>query len=332
MKHSFILLASVLLSAACLHAQQQPARGLDGSPQQKATIEGKVTLPGGDPVSLVYLQLEFEGAGGMVKSATTDSSGDFSFSGAIIGQNYNITGVVEGFQPINKLVMVTSDWTYVTITLVPLPSANTANIAKPYAKVSVPAKAQEQFEKGLKNMDSGKPSDAEKNFKSAVRIDPQLAPAFLRLSVIYSDQKRFPEAERAIHRAMAIDKDSPDNYAYYGYLYVKEGQPDKAQQAFEKSIRMGPSCWFAQLEMGRLLYDQKSYPGALPHLKIARKLHPELASANLLLYDDLIRLGRDKEALAALDDFVARFPKSKEAAQMRKVRPALAAAAAVNQQ
>lgn len=329
MKRSLILIATLLLSATCLRAQEQTARGLDGSPQQKATIEGKVTLPNGNPAFPVYLQLEFEAAGGMVKSASTDSSGDFSFSGAIIGQNYMVTGAVDGFQPINKLVMVTGDFTYVTITLVPLPGKKAAaGIVKLNKRDSIPAKAQEQFDKGLKSMDQGKASDAEKDFQNAIKIDPKLAPAFLRLSVIYADQKHFPEAEKAIHRAMAIDKDSPENYAYYGYLYMKEGQPEKAQQSFEKSVHIAPNDWFAQLEMGRLLYNQQSYPGALPHLEIAHKLHPALASANLLLYDDLIRLGRDKEALAELDDFVARFPKSKEATQMRKVRPTLAAAAA----
>jgi tetratricopeptide (TPR) repeat protein len=328
-KRNLILVVAVLMSATCLHAQGNSSRGLDGASQKSATIEGQVTLPGGDPVPFLYLRLEPEGAGGMIQSASTDSSGNFSFSGAIVGANYNITGTVEGFQPIEKLVMVTGEMSYVTINLVPLAGTNVAASAASLKKrAPIPPKAQEQFSKGLESMDRGKTSDAEKDFKNAVKIDPKFAPAYLRLSVIYADQNHFPEAEDAIHRAMAIDKDSGDNYAYYGYLYMKEKQPEKAQQSFEKSVQIAPNSWFAQLEMGRLLYDQKNYPGALSHLEIAHKLHPALASVHLLLYDDLIRLGRHKEALAELDDFVGRFPKSKEAAQMRKVRPALAAAAA----
>jgi tetratricopeptide (TPR) repeat protein len=327
MMRNLILIVAVLASATCLHAQANSR--LDGAPQTTATVQGEVTLSNGNPVPLVYLQLQPEGVGGTVQSATTDSSGSFTFSGAIAGQNYNITGNVEGFRPIDQLVMLSGQMTYVNITLVPLAGTNeTANVAKLKARAAIPPKAQEQFNKGLASMDLGKTSDAEKEFKNALKIDPKFAPALLRLSMIYAEQNHFPEAKQAIHRAMAIDKDSPDNYACYGYLYMQEKQPEKAQQSFEKSIRMAPKDWFAQLEMGRLLYDRKDYRDALPHLEIARGLQPGLASTHLLLYDDLIRLARLKVALAELDDFVRRFPKSKEAANMRKVRPALAAAAA----
>jgi Tfp pilus assembly protein PilF len=329
MKRFLILVLAVLASAATLFAQGNPYPQTPGAGEKSATIEGQVTLPDGKPVPYVYLRLEPEGVGGMIQSASTDTSGSFSFSGAAVGSNYNITGSVPGFQPISKLVMVTGQLSNVTITLSPLPGTNVAASAELLKKrVPVPPKALEQFNKGLQNLDEGKTADAEDNFKKAVKIDPKFAPGYLRLSAIYADQNRFPEAEAAVHRAIEIEKDSPENYAYLGYLYMKEKQPEKAQESFAKSVQMAPNDWFAQLEMGRLLYDQKQYPGALPHLELAHKLHPELASVHLLLYDDLIRLGRHKEALAELDDFVSRFPKSKEAAQMRKVRPALAAAVA----
>lgn len=327
MKRNLVLLVAVLLCATCLHAQG--SQRLDGAPMTTATIQGQVTLSNGDPVPHVYLRLEPEGAGGMMQSATTDSSGNFSFSGAAAGLNYNITGTVQGFQAINKLVMLTGEMTYVSITLVPLAGTNAAAAAailKP--QPSIPPKAQAAFDKGLQSLDQGKTSDAEKEFKNALQLDPKFAPAFLRLSMIYAEQNHFPQAEDAIHRAMAIDKDSPDNYAYYGYLYMEEKQPEKARQAFEKSVKMAPNDWFAQLEMGRLLYDRNNYQGALAHLEAAHTLHPQLPSVHLLLYDDLIRLGQHQAALAELDDFVAHFPKSNEAAQMRRVRPALAAAAA----
>ena len=207
-------------------------------------------------------------------------------------------------------------------------AGSAASAAMLKKQAPVPPKAIEQYNKGLQDLDQGKASDAESAFKKAVKIYPEFANSYLRLSAIYADQNRFPDAEEAIHHAEAIDKGNPDNYAYLGYLYMKQKQPDKAQQSFEKSIQVAPNDWFAQLELGRLVYDQKDYAGALPHLELAHKLHPQVASVHLLLYDDLIRLNKRKDALAELDDFVARFPKSREAAQMKKVRPALAAAAA----
>jgi tetratricopeptide (TPR) repeat protein len=334
MNRILILVLAVLMSATSLLAQgtETPPNStsrMDGSSERAASIEGQVSLPDGSPAPYVYLRLEPEGAGGMLQSASTDSSGNFSFSGATVGSNYNITGSVPGFQPVSKLVMITGQLSYVNITLIALPGTNAAASAAMLKKQApVPPKAIEQYNKGLQDLDQGKASDAESAFKKAVKIYPEFANSYLRLSAIYADQNRFPDAEDAIHHAEAIDKGNPDNYAYLGYLYMKQKQPDKAQQSFEKSVQMAPNDWFAQLEMGRLLYDQKGYKDALPHLELAHKLHPQAASVHLLLYDDLIRLNDRKGALAELDDFVARFPNSHEAAQMKKVRPALAAAAA----
>lgn len=324
MKRSLTLILALLFSAAALFAQ-------GGDPYATGPIQGEVHLPNGQPATNINLQIEPQGMGGVMDSTSTDSSGHFSFTGQRIGPggNYFITVNVEGYQPIHQLVMVTGPFTYLDINLVPVagvrPSSESVISVK---QLQLPPAALEEYNRGLQDMDEGKTTQAEEAFKKAIRIDPKFAASYLRLSAIYTDQNRFLDAAEAIGRAEAIDHDNSDNYAFLGYLYLKQKQPEKARQSLEKSIQMAPNRWFAQLELGRLLYDREDYAGALPHLELAHSLHPEVASVHLLLYDDLIRLKKREEALAELDDFVARFPNSQEAARMRVVRPALAAAVA----
>ena len=324
LKRSLTLVLALLFSAGALFAQ-------GGNPYSTGPIEGEVRLPNGQPATNVNLQIEPQGMGGVVQSTSTDSGGHFSFTDQAIGPggNYFITVNGQGYQPIHKLVMVTGPFTYLDINLVRLAGVKPASESVISVKqLQLPPAALEEYNRGLQDMDEGRTTQAEEAFKKAIRIDPKFAASYLRLSAIYADQNRFPAAEEAIHRAFAIDHNKSDTYAYLGYLFMKQKLPEDARQSLEKSIQMAPNHWFAQLELGRLLYHRKDYAGALPHLELAHNLHPQAASVPLLLYDDLIRMNKRKEALAELDDFVARFPGTSEAARMRAVRPALAAAVA----
>jgi tetratricopeptide (TPR) repeat protein len=327
MRKPFWFLFLILFGAATLFGQGGPlsAQNQQNGPGARPTIEGEVRLPNGNPVPFVYLRLEPEGMGGRIQTATTDSSGYYSFSGYFVGGNFNIVINVQGFQPIRRLVMVTAPLTEVNFTLEPLPGA-----AKPKTDplvsvkhLQIPPKARAQYRRGVDQMDQGKYAEAEASFRRAVQIDPKFAAGYRRLSAVYARQGRFAEANRAINRARGLEKNNAENYAYLGYLYLQEKQTGKAELAFQQSIRVNEDDWFAQLELGRLRYQQKNYRGAYPHLVIAHKVHPQLLSVHMLLYDDLIRLDNRKDALAELDHILELFPKCSQAPKLRKMRAAL---------
>jgi tetratricopeptide (TPR) repeat protein len=322
---SFALLASAFLfGSAPLFGQGSPY------PSESPMIQGEVQLPNGNPAPFVLLVLEPENGGGFLGSATTDSAGFYTFSKIIVGANYTIVVNVEGFRPVHRLVMVTGYSTTENFTLEPVPGNGEPDEGSvvPLKELKVPPQALAEYRKGVAEMNAGQNAEAVFRFREAIRIYPQYAAGYRRLGAAYANLGRFSDADRAIQHALRLDRKSSESYAYLGYVYEKEKRTAEAEAAFLKSIGIAENDWFAQLELGRLLYNRKDYQSAYPHLELARKLRPQAASTHLLLYNDLIRLNKSKEALAELDDFVARFPKSKEAAEMRKVRPALAAAAA----
>lgn len=328
MSKPFLIVLMVWFGAAALFglgipcsAQSQQQQG----PGERPTIEGEVRLPNGNPVPFVYLRLEPEGMGGIIQTASTDSAGYYSFVGYFVGANFNIVINVQGFQPIRRLVMITSPVTEENFTLVPLPPVAEA---KKGALVSVrhlqiPPKALARYHKGIVQMDQGKYKQAEANFRKAVQIYPKFAAGYRRLSAVYARQGRFSQANQAINRARALDKNSAENYAYLGYVFLQEKQDHKAELAFKESIRINQNDWFAQLELGRLRYDQHDYKDAYPHLLVAHRVHPQLLSVHLLLYDDLIRLNDREKALAELNETLTLFPKCSQAPELRKMRAAL---------
>lgn len=312
------LVLAVLLGAAPLFAQSGVGPG------SRPVIQGEVTLPNGNPASEVYIQLEPENGGGLIASAITDSAGFFVFPQVVVGNNYTIVISVQGFEPINKLVMVTDMLTVEDFTLVPIPAPQEPNAGAsvPVQAVKIPPAAWQAYLQAARQIDQGDDAGAAINLQKAIHAFPKFAAAYRKLSAVDANQGKFADAAVAIQQAMRLGKNG-ENYAYLGYLYMQEKQTKKAKDAFAQSIRMSPKDWLAQMELGRLLYTEKDYKGAYPHLELARTLRPDLRTAHLLLYDDLIRLNKKQEALDEVNDFLKRFPKAPEAAQMQKMKTAL---------
>ncbi len=317
------LVLAVLVGAAPLFAQSSIGPG------RTPVIQGEITLPNGNPAPLIYLQLEPENGGGMIQSATTDSAGFYIFNQVGVGNNYTIVINIQGFEPINKLVMVTDWLTVENFTLVPIPRPGEPNAGSsvPVQAVKIPPEAWQAYLQAVRQIDKGDDAGAVSNLHKAIHAYPKFAAAYRKLGAVDANLGKFADAAVAIRQAFKLEKNS-DSYAYLGYLYLQEKQTKKARAAFLESIRLSQNDWLAQLELGRMLYDQKDYQGAYPHLSLARKLRPELRSTHLLFYDDLIQLNRKQEALDELNSFLKRFPKAPEAPQMQKMKVALEASLA----
>jgi tetratricopeptide (TPR) repeat protein len=296
-----------------------------GSPSSDMamSISGQVEYPNGEPAGMISVRLE-SATGSFVKSVSTDGSGSFSFDGLPLG-GYDVVIQVAGFQPLRTPV---SARLFPVIGLRLTLTANTNARTRPrnlsptvsVAQLHVPEKAYKALQKGRKLLQAGKPAEAATRLQEAVSIDPDYAWAYMLLAAAYADQRLFPRADDAIHHALRLDRDNPHGYAYFGYVLAKEKKPLKAKQAFEHSIQLLDKDWFAHLELGRLLMEEKHAAAAYPHLVRAHELHPEQAAVHLLLYNDLVLLGRKRKALAELDDFIARFPKNPNVAKIRQTR------------
>lgn len=332
MKRVAWLLPAALLCTLPSFAQQNPydnpAAGMTAS---AGTVNGRVTYPRGVPAINLTLQLEPLSPGGHPQTTITNDAGAFSFSHLAIGSEYSITGNVEGYRPIRQIVVVGGEMNYVDIVLTRFPGQPippTATVPVQYA--SVPPDALQLFRRGVLAQDYGRIKEAEADFQQAVRIDSSFAEAYMHLSAAYAYQNRFDEARKAIRKSLKLNGRSADAYAYLGYLYIREKRTAKAEAAIRQSLAISNKDWIAHLEMGRLRYEQKQYVPAYPELKLACQLRPQSPSAHLLLYDDLIQMKKNKEALAELDEILKVFPKLPEAPRLRNMRPALAAEARRN--
>lgn len=287
-----------------------------------STVQGEVRYRNGQPAPSVVVTLVSE-RDGRIRRTVTGPAGNYSFLNLRTGDyRYDVEVDEKGYMPVRELV-ISCDMAPVSlfITLIPMNVYGSASLRGR----KIPKQAQAEYAKGVAAMDKGNSKQAALHFVKAVGICPYYFDSYLKLAAADTNQHRFAEAQKMINRALRLSKRSSLAYAYYGYLRMEEGKLGQAKGEFSHAIRLNPSDWLAQLELGRVLLSEKQAKAAFPHLVVAHQLHPQLASVHLLYYDDLILLNKKSAALAELNDFLARFPNAPEAARLRRVRAPLEA-------
>jgi tetratricopeptide (TPR) repeat protein len=329
------IVALVLLSAASVRAQGPPSRtGVFGIPTENdvAMIAGRVLYGDGRPATAVTVQLQTsEGAPAGLES--TNSSGEFSFTGIRPGR-YTVMVWQAGYRTVIEVVEARGRLAGAANTLVltlvpegkPGAPARAAGATISVEELKIPEKARREYREGVASLTAGKQAEAASHFERAVKLYPRYAEGYIRLGLVHAEQSQFPRAKREIGKAIQLDPKNPDGYAALGFVHRKAGERAEAAAALRQAIALRESDWFAQMELGALLLEEKKPAEALPHLLRAHQLHPQLASIHLLLYNALIFLDRGRAALAELDEFLAHFPNDPDAVRLRQVRAGLARA------
>jgi tetratricopeptide (TPR) repeat protein len=296
----------------------------------KAAVNGVVEAPDAGSPLLVRVELQSI-SGGIVQATSTDPSGNFSFSSVPLGA-YVIVVKAAGYEtgrwPVNIGYQPSMG---LTLTLTPITASRAQALAGGSSTVSVrqlliPEKAREEYRKAVDCLAHGKTDEAVKHWEKSVKIFPKYAESYMQLSRIYANRGDFARAEAAANNAIAIDDKDGDSYTALGYVYLKQNEFGKAKEPLQKAVQLSDTNWFSQLWYGKLLLDQKDAEGAYPHLLRAAQLKPEVPEADLLLYNALLLLRHPREALARIDDFLARFPNNPFVDKARAKRDALARA------
>jgi tetratricopeptide (TPR) repeat protein len=104
------------------------------------------------------------------------------------------------------------------------------------------------------------------DLQRCLELNPNFDNAMTGLARALAKLNRADEAKTWLEKAI---KSNPQNYqAWYqiGLLDVKSS-PEEARSAFTKAIAIQPNFPAGQRELGMLLFQQKDYAGAAPHLE-----------------------------------------------------------------
>jgi serine/threonine protein kinase/cytochrome c-type biogenesis protein CcmH/NrfG len=122
------------------------------------------------------------------------------------------------------------------------------------------------------------------HFQQAIALDPKFALAYAGLAEAYNrlgywgylpPKEAFPEAKRAVQKALALDPDSAEAHVALAYMeFEYEWKFSQAEAEFKEAIRLNPNSVSARLQFAEYLSDFQRAREAHEQLERARELDP----------------------------------------------------------
>jgi tetratricopeptide (TPR) repeat protein len=150
--------------------------------------------------------------------------------------------------------------------------------------------------------------EAEAACREAIRLDPTLATAHVSLGAALRSLKRYPEAEAACREAVRLDPTLATAYASLGAALLNLKRYPEAEAACREAIRLDPTYAPAHSNLGVVLRSLKRYPEAEAAYREAIRLDPTYANAYTNLGAVLLSLERYTEMEAACREAIRLDP------------------------
>ncbi len=207
------------------------------------------------------------------------------------------------------------------------PSAVDLSIQK---GLEIPSKARKNLVRGADALKSGKLQDAQKHLDAAYSSFPYSSEASFLLGYLYflkSGSKQgqaylsdILQAKTYLAKAVTLDPHNVQALSLLGRLYIQESDYTAARTTLEQAVAADPDYWTAHHLLGNVYLRQNEFEKARAQAELAIERGKGGGSAaELVLGEALANLGRDQEAIQALQRFVQGTPASTTAPQVREL-------------
>lgn len=330
--------ALFLCIAIPAHAQfpsHVPSQGtLQGGPQ-RGTITVFIRGPEGGPISVIpTLSLRSPGRGSMPGFAQQNGSTGWVFSEVEIGDTYEVDVRADGYQPASQTVEMLSANTQVIVFMTP--AGEQVLFHPPSGQFVLAPRAQKEVEKGIKDLNSGKISSAQKHFQKAMGMAPGSPYVNYAMGMSYLISKQLSQAKPYLEKSASIDPKQPVALRALGTLRFELADYSGAIEILNQSLKLDSNSWNAEWILADSYLRERDFTEARIHAEQALSVGKQKAtSAQLLLGEALVGLGDRPKAVEALQTYIAAYPHDSNAAKIQgliaelQTEPALVEAAAV---
>jgi tetratricopeptide (TPR) repeat protein len=136
-------------------------------------------------------------------------------------------------------------------------------------------RAVDFFNLGLAMASQGRLSEAEENYREAIRLNPDYAEAHLNIGIFCMGKGRSKEAIHHYREAIRSAPDLAEAHFNYAILLEMARQFDQAIHEYRETLRARPSFIRAHINLGFLLAELGRTGEAIDHSRRALRLNPE---------------------------------------------------------
>jgi Flp pilus assembly protein TadD len=170
------------------------------------------------------------------------------------------------------------------------------------------AAADAYLQRGLDLFKEGLLDAAEKEYRWAVRLQPDLGEAYGNLGVLLARQKRLPEAEAAFRLAVQFQPTNVAAYTNLGTACLEQGRAAEAETWFRQATLIRPDLADGHRLLGTALETASKWKAAETAFRDALRLQPGLAECHYRLARVLKRQNQLAPAEAAYREAVRLRP------------------------
>ena len=181
-------------------------------------------------------------------------------------------------------------------------------------------KAKQDLEEGITAMRAGKYEDAQKHLEAAYTLAPGNPDVNDILGKFFLLTKDLPKAQLYLDRAKSLDPSDISALMDSGQLRIQQRDFAGARPLLEKATTLAPQNESAHWLLGVAYLDLQDYEKSRAEADAALKLSKAPANkAQYLLGASLAGLGRNAEAIVALQAFVEASPNDSYAPSAQKL-------------
>ena len=126
----------------------------------------------------------------------------------------------------------------------------------------------------------GKLDKAIREYKKAVRIDPDAAETHFHLGSAYLKRDKLNNAIESLKMAIRLDPYNPGGYGMLGTAYLNQGKFDKAIAEYKTAIRLDPNLADGHVSLGLAYSSQGKLSKAISEFKTALSINPNFVGAH----------------------------------------------------
>jgi tetratricopeptide (TPR) repeat protein len=182
----------------------------------------------------------------------------------------------------------------------------------------MPTSARKSTQRGVRALKSGNFKEAQKQLEAAYKLVPNSADVNFLLGYLYFLRKDLPQAQNFLAKAATADPRNVQALTLLGRVRIHRGDYAAARATLEEAVTADPSYWMSHYLLADAYLKQHEYQKSSEQAQIAIDRSKGAGSAaRLVLGQALANLGKNEEAIAALDTFIQQTPESPVAPQIR---------------
>lgn len=324
MPRQVLFIALFLFAVECRAATAGPRPEAEPFPaeQNGFSVPARITIRirdrrGNKLESLPSIKLYEEG-GGIYSSSPRQSDEEVYFEVRSRG-NYTLEISSPGFKRIERSAPISNQGEHLQFDITMEAEDFKGSGPAPAGAMVLAPKAQEELKKGLDALNEKKYSEAKKHLEKALQLAPGSPDVNYIAGLLYMQTAEMPTAIEHLRKATSLNPKSAAAFVALGEALYRGGDLPAAAAALENGLQLKPDLWRGEWLLGSTFFQQQQYEKALQHVQAAIAIGKDDAVvAQFLLGKCDGALGKNKEAIAAFQFFLAREPNSPQAAKAQE--------------